>query len=312
MWINPDNCQNTAPIISQRYYISSNYQGRGINVLGNGQLTFWTRNSSAIWTQIYTPCTASEWTHVALTQDGNYLKAYINGELANSTNIISNLGTSYLPYFTLGRYTDTTANYYNGSIDDVQIYSRALAEEEIGALYNATAYKYSRNITGLPNGAYTAYAYAVTSSGTISNSSSTFSVNTTNYAPNITAPTLSAPEVHADDIITCINGTYTDLDDSTVTWNYTWFINGTETASGSSLDLASEGAQEGDEITCMAVAYDGIDHSEGMNCTAAVLAENGEEAEGETIIVPSPEADWLTLAAIGMLGMAAAIFTRKN
>lgn len=84
------------------------------------------------------PVTLGSWTHLLLTMDGSSASLYINGVLGRTK--------TYTPYsltsnFRIGNHGGSSlASTYQfiGSICDVRIYNRALAEEEIKVLYNAT------------------------------------------------------------------------------------------------------------------------------------------------------------------------------
>lgn len=86
-----------------------------------------------------TPIPLNKWSHVAITYDGNTLKLYINGELIQSKtsglilNTLSSSGISIGESFNANGYW----NPFNGKIDDVAIYGRALGETEMKSLYNS-------------------------------------------------------------------------------------------------------------------------------------------------------------------------------
>ena len=84
-----------------------------------------------------------EWHHTALVREGSILKGYLNGVL------ISNNPTRYYPSTsepiawnnawrvgTWGEGFRGNDYWFNGSIDDIRIYNRALSDSEIQALYN--------------------------------------------------------------------------------------------------------------------------------------------------------------------------------
>jgi hypothetical protein len=76
------------------------------------------------------------WANVTITNDGTKCKTYINGIESTSGNVsgslVVNSGTTYI-----GRNLDGNAgNYFNGSIDDVRLYNRALYPEEVKDHYN--------------------------------------------------------------------------------------------------------------------------------------------------------------------------------
>jgi len=77
------------------------------------------------------------WHHITVAYDGNERKVYINGILRGmDTDSFGSAGSEPL---TIG-YADWNNNAYtsafNGVIDEIRIYSRALTEAEIQALYN--------------------------------------------------------------------------------------------------------------------------------------------------------------------------------
>ena len=77
-----------------------------------------------------------QWYHVAGTYDGSTMKLYINGALDNSTP--QNLGqtTFNTADLYIGTYS-TSDHHFDGNLDDMYIYDRALAETEIHELYSA-------------------------------------------------------------------------------------------------------------------------------------------------------------------------------
>jgi prepilin-type N-terminal cleavage/methylation domain-containing protein len=74
------------------------------------------------------------WIHGVFTYDGVTLRAYVNGSLIGSAaKTLDNTNT----IFTIGRWDSAHANYYfDGRIDDVRAYNRALSAVEVTALYN--------------------------------------------------------------------------------------------------------------------------------------------------------------------------------
>lgn len=74
------------------------------------------------------------WTHVVLVQDqvANETRIYING-VSDNTGSVVNCGSPDTIY--LGHRT--TSTYYDGSLDEVGIWSRALTASEVSSLYNS-------------------------------------------------------------------------------------------------------------------------------------------------------------------------------
>ena len=76
---------------------------------------------------------SSQWNQVVLSKNGNLVSIYINGILENSGTNLNLQGILDL-YF--GVRTDLFA-YFNGKLDDIGIWNRALTQQEITNLYNA-------------------------------------------------------------------------------------------------------------------------------------------------------------------------------
>ncbi len=80
----------------------------------------------------------AQWTWVAMSYDGERVSMYVNGMLdtryprTGSTRV----GTNSLAIGRHGGDDKAADNYFNGSIDDVRIYNRALSEIELQALYS--------------------------------------------------------------------------------------------------------------------------------------------------------------------------------
>ena len=80
----------------------------------------------------------NEWLHIAWTQDGNGVKLYVNGEEKPLEYITGNSawwsGHLNITHALIGNCW----GYFDGNIDDFQVYNYALSETEIQELYNAT------------------------------------------------------------------------------------------------------------------------------------------------------------------------------
>jgi len=85
-----------------------------------------------------TPSTAlNTWYHVLGTYDGNSMKLYVNGALSNSKSINGAIVTNNAP-LRIGKqyYWSTIYSYWEGMIDEVKIYNRALDADEVLEHYN--------------------------------------------------------------------------------------------------------------------------------------------------------------------------------
>ena len=81
--------------------------------------------------------TLNKWYHTVLTYDGTNLQIYINGQLAKSTAAtISLLNSTHS--LTIGSQQISLNDYFSGKIDDIGLWNRALTQQEITALNNAS------------------------------------------------------------------------------------------------------------------------------------------------------------------------------
>jgi len=80
---------------------------------------------------------SNTWYHIVLTYDGLRMKSYINGVLDTDNEKTGGLTAFQHMYF--GYPTPVGEQFlFNGVIDEIQIFNRALAPAEIKAIYNAT------------------------------------------------------------------------------------------------------------------------------------------------------------------------------
>lgn len=82
-----------------------------------------------------------QWYFVAVTYDGSTVKIYVNGVLDSSASYTGGIGTNHYNDsgndFELGEYSaPSTLRSFQGALDDVRLYNRALGANEIKALYN--------------------------------------------------------------------------------------------------------------------------------------------------------------------------------
>jgi len=69
----------------------------------------------------------NEWCHIAGTNDGANLRIYVNGHLKESDSSLGRTGANYRARIGY----DSASAYYNGLIDDMRIYDRALTGHEV-------------------------------------------------------------------------------------------------------------------------------------------------------------------------------------
>jgi len=76
-----------------------------------------------------------EWTHVAGTYDGSSMKVYYKGEVAGEQETSGQISTSADSLFIGTKHaTAPVGDGFSGAMDDVRLYDRAVAQEEIPAI----------------------------------------------------------------------------------------------------------------------------------------------------------------------------------
>jgi hypothetical protein len=116
---------NTAPYFN--FFLSSYTSSIGF-YLSNG-VTIQSVSQSYASVNIVT----NNWYLLNVVADGSFIRFYFNGILKQSVpQTVSSVGSSFP--FSISHSIDP----FNGSLDEVRIYNRALSASEIQALYNAT------------------------------------------------------------------------------------------------------------------------------------------------------------------------------
>ncbi len=137
MWIKPvvnNWAANYTSIISKRNPgVADTYEIYLTNAVG--QLGFY---NGSLFTTFFQP-SVGVWTHIAVVESSGTLSFYINGLFL--TSVSATIGPVSTGASTLiGDYDGTGSDQqqFNGSMDDVRIYTRALSQADITMLYNYT------------------------------------------------------------------------------------------------------------------------------------------------------------------------------
>jgi Concanavalin A-like lectin/glucanases superfamily len=100
----------------------------------------WTNNNYTAGSVTTVTQTANIWTHLVCTVDGinGTVRLYVNGVLENTYSPAAWDGTTNTAAITIGKRgeIDDGTGFFDGSIDDVRVYSRALSATEAKQLYN--------------------------------------------------------------------------------------------------------------------------------------------------------------------------------
>jgi len=200
-WIKVDGNNNGSAGTIIYHQDSNTNSGYRLEVRNNTkQVQFYIRylvDNNLSWVTSNTSLTIGMWYHIATTFENisgyggqNIMKIYINGVLENITTTVSTPTQPSYP-IQIG-VRQTSINKFNGTIDEVMIFNRALSPEEINASYQAGAYRLYHNFTNLAGGSYNYTAYAIDAAGnmnsteqrslTIDTSPPVFSNFTNNYS----------------------------------------------------------------------------------------------------------------------------------
>ena len=81
----------------------------------------------------------NEWTHIAATWNQSTMNLYVNGSLADTMSTVNATGTfSTTNNMFIGQRT-SGAGFFPGDIDEVAVWNKALALEDVQTIYNATS-----------------------------------------------------------------------------------------------------------------------------------------------------------------------------
>ena len=136
MWVK----QSTTP--TSNAYIIDKHDAQatdwGIYVDADSKIIFQSYGTSDNYVTTGYSLPNGEWKHIVFTWDGNIIKLFVDGEEKYSQELTGSFTTSTNP-IEIGRKIGNNDYCWNGIIDEVRIYDRALSGEEIRALYEARA-----------------------------------------------------------------------------------------------------------------------------------------------------------------------------
>ncbi len=108
--------------------------GLGVSVNSPGLLSYLDA-TNVVWKDGPTLIDDGNWHFVAAVASGTVLTLYVDGVQDGATSTIAP-PTNYAGARTIGAWV-AAGYYFSGSLDEVRIYSRALSQSEVLALYNA-------------------------------------------------------------------------------------------------------------------------------------------------------------------------------
>jgi hypothetical protein len=127
-WINPAGSQSGWKTIVQRepdaYFLNASNGSTTLRPAGGGHI-----GAGISYVGGPTASPVGSWTHVALTYDGSLLRLFVNGVEVAAQQATGTIQSSSSPLSIGGN--SPYGEYFNGLIDDVRVYNRALSQAEI-------------------------------------------------------------------------------------------------------------------------------------------------------------------------------------
>jgi flagellin-like protein len=137
-WVKLDDITADHWVASKSGYVDGEFATWRIGYISWSGFVFLFREWDGVVSSTTFPTTGT-WYHIAATYDGSHTKIYVNGvlegTLAYSTPIEV---TDYPLYIGSGSWAETPELFFDGTIDEVRVYDRALSAVEISDIYNMT------------------------------------------------------------------------------------------------------------------------------------------------------------------------------
>ena len=140
VWLNIDNfsVSNGGNIFDQ----STGATGFGVRTASGGTIEVFARNSDASsvnhLTSAYTGLSTHTWYYICVKFETNSITTYLNGSVnATDSATLDTISVDSSNNMEIGGRNDTTNGHFNGSIALVQIYEKALSNNEVLQNYNA-------------------------------------------------------------------------------------------------------------------------------------------------------------------------------
>ena len=129
-WVRPEGTVKSDPIFFKEAEGFFSYSV-GLGLGSNGKLEAYIGDEGEGYALAVSPSplSANTWAHVALTYDGSFMRLYLNGSLVDTTGTSQGNVPSTGP-MEIG-CADAFNEFFNGQIDEVRVYERALAQSEV-------------------------------------------------------------------------------------------------------------------------------------------------------------------------------------
>ncbi len=133
-WVRPTEFRDYAFIVDHGSGWGERNQGYRL-LLYNGAPRFMLTTSERVYNiSSSTRLEMGQWTHLAVTYDGEAIKIYINGSLDRPHAAEGTISYTNIDFFTIGAESGSTA--FHGMIDEVKVFAYARTPEQIAADYS--------------------------------------------------------------------------------------------------------------------------------------------------------------------------------
>ena len=131
VWVNETASKANATVVDKELYLNgTSNSGYFLRIYSLTPL-FYIDNNTQYGVSASSPITAGIWHHLVGTYDGSTFNLYVDGVLSNSNSIGSHPISTNTGILAIGRTAQIVSYLFNGSIDDVRIYNRALSANEV-------------------------------------------------------------------------------------------------------------------------------------------------------------------------------------
>ncbi len=133
-WVKADTIGTDRQIVSKGYN-GTQTEWEMKTTSAGGHVSIQTYNAGQVGVQALTPLAEDAWTHVVGTFDGTTWSIYLNGSLDNSNVAAAPIATTRPIFVGAVDNQGTPVQFWDGNIDDVRFYGRALTADEVSGLY---------------------------------------------------------------------------------------------------------------------------------------------------------------------------------
>ncbi|MCL5289358.1 MAG: LamG domain-containing protein [Acidobacteria bacterium] len=136
-WINPSVVGPVQTILSKAGEISGTKTGYSFAVVpAKGILYFWLFRTTGP-ADISAPFAPGRWAHATAWFNGNELRIYIDGALASSRVVAPDTIATAEGELNIGRNALFSSDFFDGQVDEVELFNRALDDKEVAAIFEA-------------------------------------------------------------------------------------------------------------------------------------------------------------------------------